>query len=141
MRSIFHSAALLLATCTFGAPVVASISTNYGQYMKGFKNATVQSSIGGHAACISGTIDVVASSQNIHFKTGRLNTQIEVSEFITEALQINSTLAERVVGEPYQLSGTYGIYSQLCFPKSTNTINDTTLHFLIHVRQMSMILL
>ena len=33
---------------------------------------------------------------------------------------------------PHQVSGNYGIYSQLCFPKSTGKISDTTIQFLIH---------
>ena len=132
MRSDIFSAALLSTTCATTAPVVDSTSGNFAKYMKGFKNATVQSSAGGHGTCISGTINVAATSQNVHLHPGPLITQTEVTEFIVEALQINSTLAERVVGEPFQLSGTYGIHSQLCFPESTGTINDTTLHFIIH---------
>lgn len=130
MRSVAVSAALLSATCAIAAPVDST--SGFDKYTNGFKNATVEHSIGGHAICISGTIDVAASSQNVHFNVGPLNTQIEATEFFAEALQINSTLAERVVGKPFNVSGTYGIYSQLCFPKSTGTINDKTIQFLIH---------
>ncbi|KAF2494844.1 hypothetical protein BU16DRAFT_562474 [Lophium mytilinum] len=53
-----------------------------------------------------------------------------ITELFVEAFQINSTLAEHVVGSQNHVSGTYDIYSQLCFPNGT--INATTIQFLIH---------
>jgi pimeloyl-ACP methyl ester carboxylesterase len=49
---------------------------------------------------------------------------------VVEFTQINSTLSKRAIGSKSRTSGTYGIYSQLCFPNGT--INATTIQFLIH---------
>jgi pimeloyl-ACP methyl ester carboxylesterase len=101
-------------------------------YQMGFKNATIQSSVGGQAICISGTVDVTAAAMNIDLKASEPANHIEVTERLVESVQVNSTLGAQVVGGPNPVSGTFGIYSQLCFPASTGTIGATAIQFLIH---------
>lgn len=133
MRPIILLAALVEIIGVFAAPVPnTSGSSDYLQYTKGFNNPTIQSSAGGKAICISGIIDVAASATNAHITLEPPKNQIEVTNFITEGLQINTTTGERYISGANQVSGTYGIYSQLCFPSATGTINTTTIQFLIH---------
>lgn len=68
-------------------------------------------------------MDVTASAKNIHLNTSEPTDQITLSEFAVESFQIYSTLAMLVVGGANNVSGTFGIYSQLCFPNNqTNTV-------------------
>ncbi len=51
---------------------------------------------------------------------------------MSEWLQVNSTFEERIFGGPKQVSGTFGIYSELCFPVSSGSTDDSIVQFLIH---------
>ncbi|KAE9382120.1 catalytic protein [Stipitochalara longipes BDJ] len=96
----------------------------------GFKNPRIESSVGGQAICIVGTVDVTASANNIRVNSQEPANQIVLTEFLVEAVQVNSTLAKQIVVGQNNVSGTYGIYSQLCFPNGM--INASTIQFLIH---------
>lgn len=137
MRSTILPAAMALTTCAFAAPTKGTPTTQPSfanipiGYVAGFRNPSIQSSVGGQAICISGTIDVTASAKNLQINYQEPANSTEVTELLVETFQINSTVSKRLVGsEKNHVSGTYGIYSQLCFPNST--INATTVQFLIH---------
>lgn len=136
MHSVIFSTAMALATCAFATPVArtntqsTSFAENLTGYMKGFKNPRIDSSVGGKAICVSGTIDVTASAVNILINFEGFANSSEVTEFVVEALQANTTLAKRLIGGQNKVNGTYGIYSQLCFPNGT--INSTNVQFLTH---------
>ena len=98
----------------------------------GFKNPSIQSSVGGKAICISGMMDIAASANNVKINLEPPTNRSMATELIRETLQINSTLAKEVVVGQQNISGTYGIYSQLCFPMSTGVIDSTTIQFLVH---------
>ncbi|KAJ9602696.1 hypothetical protein H2200_012890 [Cladophialophora chaetospira] len=139
MRSSIISAAALLATCTSAAPVVertADAQANFpgilASYSAGFKNPTIQSSAGGQAICISGFVDITASANNFLLNTEIPANQSAVTQLVTELMQVNSTKSKSLNGGPNHVSGTYSIYSQLCFPQAAGTIDATTLQFLIH---------
>ncbi|KAI1629492.1 Alpha/Beta hydrolase protein [Exophiala viscosa] len=138
MRSAMSFAAMALAAGAIAAPTstIAKRQLSFVDiptgYLQGFKNPTVQSSAGGQAICISGMVDVTASANNIQIKLPDPTNQTEVSERIAEFLQVNSTLGQQALGGPNPVNGTFGIYSQLCFPAATGTINATTIEFLIH---------
>ena len=139
MRSTIFSATLVPVTCIFAAPVLQANATtqrsfadNPTSYVMGFKNPRIDSSVGGQATCISGTVDVTASANNFHINLEQPANQTMVTELVVEALQVNSTVSQRLVGSQNYVNGTYGIYSQLCFPSVTGTINATTIQFLIH---------
>ena len=133
MTSLIFSAAVLLMTRTLAAPTTpSSFVTIPASFVSGFRNPSVQSSVGGKAICISGFVDVTASAKNVHLNYAEPVNQTEVTELTVETFQVNSTIGKQLVGDETTVSGTYGIYSQLCFPASPGTINTTTLQFLIH---------
>ena len=139
MRWRILLAALMPATVIVAAPVIRTEATplisfadDLTGYMMGFKDPSIQSSVGGQAICISGTVDVTASANNLQINMEQPANQSVVTELLLETLQLNSTVGKRLVGNQNNVSGTYGIYSQLCFPSTTGTINATTIQFLIH---------
>ena len=102
-------------------------------YKSGFENPTITRSVGGHAICIQGIIPVEAAAMNLNLSyTGPAN-QNALSETMLEYLKANSTMASQII-QPglVEVSGTYGIYSQLCFPAASGTFNPNGLQFLIH---------
>lgn len=136
MRSTIISAVIALATGALAAPAArtttaqAAFAENPTAYVKGFKDPTVQSSVGGKAFCISGTVEVKASAENTHINTPEPANQTAVTELLLENFQIDTTLAQRLTGNKTQVSGNFNIYSQLCFPNTG--INTETVQFLIH---------
>ncbi|EME38836.1 hypothetical protein DOTSEDRAFT_92135 [Dothistroma septosporum NZE10] len=80
--------------------------------------------------CIEGIFPVQASADNHLIKLDEPANQTVLTELVVEILQVNSTRAEELDGGINKVSGTYGIYSQMCFPaRATNT---STVQFLIH---------
>jgi hypothetical protein len=77
-------------------------------------------------------MDVTASATNLQIKYAEPANQTALTELILESFQINSTLDAQLLGGQTTINGTYGIYSQLCFPASTGTISATIIQFLIH---------
>ncbi len=74
---------------------------------------------------------MTASAENYIINFPEPANETVVTEFVLEAsLQINGTLAKELVTGTQHISGTYAIYSQLCFPKGPTT--SSTLQFLIH---------
>lgn len=132
MRSITVFVASTLAGLASAAPAASSQWPPYTNLMKGFKNATVRSSLGGHAICIEGTIEVTASATNTKLNLDQPKDQIELTNLVLELTQINSTFVERIVGGPAQVNGTFGIYSQICFPTKTAPTNSSNIQFLVH---------
>lgn len=132
MRFLSFSVLSALVAPIFTASIIRSetLEETLAGYMKGFRNPRLDSSIGGHATCISGTVDVKASAMNLHLKAELPANSSAVTELVLEIFQINSTAAEQYGGPPIEVSGTYGIYSQLCFPNSK--INTTTIQLLTH---------
>jgi hypothetical protein len=98
--------------------------------MKGFRNLRIVTSVGGHATCITGILDVNVSATNQRLNVEMPVNSSVVTELIVEIFQSNSTFAENYGGPPTEVSGTYGIYTQLCFPNGK--IDTTTIQLLIH---------
>lgn len=138
MRSTMIFASMALTASVLAAPTntPAESQTSFADiptgYVTGFKNATIQSSVGGQAFCVSGIVDVTASANNVQIKLQDPVNQIAVTEILVESFQINSTLGQQVIGGQNPVNGTFGIYSQLCFPTASGAINATTIQFLIH---------
>jgi hypothetical protein len=133
MRFLSCSVLSALVAPVFTASVIRSETTleeTLAGYTKGFHNPRIDSSVGGHATCISGTIDVNASAMNLRLKAKLPANSSAVTELVLEIFQINSTAAEQHGGPPTQVSGTFGIYSELCFPNGK--INTTTIQLLTH---------
>ncbi|KAN0102813.1 hypothetical protein V8E51_011126 [Hyaloscypha variabilis] len=132
MRSLTLPATMALAAYVSATPVAAPASNDLAgladhlfSYITGFKNPTIVPSVGGKALCVSGIVDVTASATNHEFLRQASTNWTELTELLLELFQINSTLPATIFGKPTQISGTFGIYSQLCFPQDNLTISDT----------------
>ncbi|KAL9109463.1 MAG: hypothetical protein Q9187_008161 [Circinaria calcarea] len=130
--SFVHSvlAVLLVIAGTFAAPFYNSTFSQ-----EGFDNASVTSSTGGEAVCITGNVRVTASTNaNVNLRIPEPTNQTEVTEGVVQYLQVNNAgLAVLVNGGPSTVSGTYTINAKLCFPNSWSPGNSSkTIQFLIH---------
>ncbi|KIX92260.1 uncharacterized protein Z520_12006 [Fonsecaea multimorphosa CBS 102226] len=124
---------MALATGAYSSPVARStIAGIPSVYLEVFKNPSIQTSIGGHAICISGTVDVTASATNLEINMPPITNQSDLTSFVTNFMTINSTVVKDYIGGPKQISGTWGIYSELCFPIESNGVPNTTVQFLVH---------
>ena len=108
MRSTILFAASTLAACVLAAPKKPTtesppIPTGY---MMGFKNPTTQSSVGGHALCISGIVDVTASAENFKINYEGPANQSALTDFLVQAFQVNSTSAEQLIVGKNIVNGT-----------------------------------
>lgn len=101
-------------------------------YSAGMMNPYITPSSNGSAVCINGWIPVTAStSQNMRLNLTSPANQTVVTEIFVEMLQAGSTLAEMVVLGNANVSGTYNISGQLCYPRATG-INASAVQFLTH---------
>jgi pimeloyl-ACP methyl ester carboxylesterase len=124
---IIFVTAISAVQSTYGAALV----TVPRAYTVGFKNPNIVSSASGAAICIQGTIPVTASATNTKLSYEPPENQTVVTETIFQMLKLNSTLINSVEAGPLKVTGTYDIYSKLCYPKS-GTINAKTVQILIH---------
>lgn len=137
MRSISPSAAIAvaMAASALAAPAPQSnggltdIITSYAQ---GLKNATIRTSEGGHALCIGGYLEISASANNFAINFPEPANKSALTDLLVRSSQYNSTVAEEVISGKSVVTGTWNIYSQLCFPLADGAINTTTVQFLIH---------
>lgn len=95
-------------------------------------------SAGGNSHCITGFIGLTVTTQNLQLNYSESSSQPAVTELIVELLQVNSTLAQRVVTGPRSITGTYKIYSSLCVPaKATADDKIDAVQFLTHADTLS----
>lgn len=101
-------------------------------YSAGMLDPYVTASSNGSAVCINGLIPVTAStSMNKHLNLTTPANQTVVTEIFVEMLQAGSTLMDTVVGSNANISGTYNISAQLCYPRATG-INASSVQILTH---------
>jgi pimeloyl-ACP methyl ester carboxylesterase len=126
----------IAAPTASAAPATASLPSstlgNLQAYTKGFRNVTIRTSAGGHALCVGGTLDVTASAKSLKVDFPENANRTVVTGLFVQSFATNSTIEEDVVTGQGLVSGTWSIYSQLCFPLSTGTINATSVQFLTH---------
>jgi hypothetical protein len=132
MTSTLLAAIAALTTISIASPVTRSTIGIDSKYLQAFKNASVQTSIGGHAICVSGMVDVTPTSMNIDFNLPPITNQSVLTSMITNLLTVNSTFAKDAVVGKKQVSGTFGIYSELCLPLQSQGVPNTTVQFLTH---------
>jgi hypothetical protein len=132
MRSSTIFIAFTLAGFVLAAPTIPSQWPSSTELSKGINNPTTRSSVGGHAICIEGTIDVTASAENTKLNLDQPKNQTELTNLILELTQINSSVVEHIAGGPIQIKETFGIYSQICFPKTTAPADNSKVQFLVH---------
>lgn len=100
-------------------------------YLKGFQNPVIIPSVGGHASCIQGNIQVSASALNTQLNYPIPANQSVVTETIVEFLQVDTTFPSQVLGDKRNVSGTYNINSKLCYPIGSSP-NPNLVQFLTH---------
>lgn len=90
---------------------------------------------GGESHCINSTglITVTVTMQNFKIKYNSAERSISCYRVHPRVLKPSSTLVERLVGGPRQITGTYSIYSSLCLPANPAKARHVkTVHFLTH---------
>lgn len=90
-------------------------------------------SAGGGSRCISGNVNLTVTAQHFRIEYAEPSNQLAATQFIVELLEVNSTLANRVVGTPRPITGRYSIYSSLCLPPDPEIASKVkTVQFLTH---------
>ena len=109
---------------------VVNAASSPGNYSAGFNSSVTVPSTGGGASCITGSVQVAVTSNNIQLSyTGPAN-QLAATETIQEMLQANP---KSILGGVNPITGTYSIYSKLCLPSNpTAAKNVQTVQFLTH---------
>ncbi|KAL8749352.1 MAG: hypothetical protein Q9184_006839 [Pyrenodesmia sp. 2 TL-2023] len=99
-----------------------------------FSNPSYGTSADGKAACIRGHIAVKASASNTKLLLKSPASQAELTQTTVDMAQAGSDYMLRVTsGGPNPVSGTYRIYSQLCWPNNASVASQVkTLQFLSH---------
>ena len=93
-----YSAVMALATCAHSLAVARSaIADIPSEYLQAFTNPSIQTSIGGHAICISGIVNVTASATNVDFNIPPIANQSVLTALITDIMTINSTAVKDLV--------------------------------------------
>lgn len=82
----------------------------------GFSNLVQSYSAGREASCIGGVVQTPVAANNTKILLSAPTTNAAVTEFYVELTQANSKIAATSVGGVNLVSGTYGIYTEVCFP-------------------------
>jgi pimeloyl-ACP methyl ester carboxylesterase len=98
----------------------------------GLRDASISTSTGGKAICISGLIDVTVSATQPVLGISEPANNTELVALVTDVVQPTSNLSQTVVQGMAEVNGTYEIFSQLCFPKAATALNTSSTQFLIH---------
>lgn len=122
--------AWLLKSATLLAVLAASSTSAHLNYP--VSNLSNTASGGGNSNCISGTIRLTVTSQNLRINYEGPRDQLAATEFVVEMLQVNSDLMKRVVLGPTSITGTYAIFSKLCLPGNAGVDVPKTVQFLTH---------
>ncbi|KAF2438587.1 hypothetical protein P171DRAFT_164342 [Karstenula rhodostoma CBS 690.94] len=94
----------------------------------GFDNTTIQTSRGGLAVCVSGTVSVEAStSQNLKFNFELPQNQSQVTNVFLRLLSNPSPFAQELVGGTQSVNGAYEIGATLCTPANNTTPDQVQL--------------
>lgn len=115
---------LSLASLAVAAPGASKPNT------EGFTNPIVQPSRGGsHAICVSGTVAVTASSQNLKLNYPLPANQSQVTNTFVEFVSDGNPHVPQVFGGQQNVSGTYNIGATLCTPATGDV---SSIQFLTH---------
>ena len=126
MQSIYSA----IKVTTFLALICLTISNPIGD-SNGTSNLVQTVSAGKQAKCLQGLVQITVSASNSRILLTAPATNAAVTEFYVELTQANSKLAATAVGGPNLISGTYGIYAELCVPADPAK-QVTTLQVLTH---------
>ena len=124
---------LLAVVSAVAETFTASALSTSNHISDGFINPVIIKSTGGMAQCVVGMVNVPVAATNIKLRyTGPIN-QTAATETILEMLQTNSKLANATNGGPSNITGSFQIYSKLCYPLNITDLQSVqTLQFLTH---------
>lgn len=91
----------------------------------GFTNATISYSVGKKAACITGFLPINVTANNINLLTTGPSNNFETTELFIKYTQTNSTIVSDFTGNTIFVTGTYNIFSKLCFPAVSTNLNSS----------------
>lgn len=99
-----------------------------------FSNPSYGTSADGKAACVRGKLNITASASNIKLLLKSPASQAELTQTTVDMARAGSDYMTRVTsGGPNPVSGTFQIYSQLCFPNNASLASRVkTLQLLSH---------
>lgn len=102
-------------------------------WTSGFTSPVTFASAGTNATCVAGIVKVTVTSNNIKLPFTEPVDQLSATELIVEMLQANPTTAHSTNSAVSPITGTYSIYSQLCFPADHSQAKKVqTIQFLTH---------
>jgi pimeloyl-ACP methyl ester carboxylesterase len=122
---------LTLASNVTATPTFGLLPGTIFDKFPGFEDAIILTSQGGHAKCVRGNLNIQASSSNVKLNYNGPSSQLALTELVLEYLQASSPLSASVVGAKTQVSGSYKINSQICWP-SSGSLNASAIQFLTH---------
>ena len=96
-------------------------------------NAQIISSAGGNAICVTGIVPVAVSATNTKILYSGPPNNMAATELFVQITQVHSTIETTTNGGPTVVSGTYNIFSKLCFPANATLASQVqTVQFLTH---------
>lgn len=96
----------------------------------GFTSPVLSRSRGGYAECVSGTVSVSASAQNLKISYDLPTNQTLITNLFVELVTDGSPVPASFIKGTQNISGTYDFGASLCLP-ANGTVSDTV-HFLTH---------
>ena len=97
----------------------------------GFTKPSIARSNGGGATCVTGNVSVTVAAMNTILLISPPENAFATTELSIKMLEPNGTIMQTAVGSTTQVTGTYQIFSKLCFPL-TGTASSSTVQFLTH---------
>lgn len=134
--------ASLLGT-TLAAPVVPATNNlvkavntrNNVPDNSGFLNPNIISSYGGNAVCVQGIVPIETSAMTLKLNVSADMNELELTQLVLSESYANTTTFEQIVGSMprYQnVSGTFNISAQICFPAQGQQTDNNTIQILTH---------
>lgn len=98
-----------------------------------FANASIVQSTGGKASCITGFITVAVTATNTKLLYSGPADELVATQTIVELLRLSPTIYNTTNGGDREITGTFKIFSKLCFPTDPSIAKDVqTVQFLTH---------
>jgi hypothetical protein len=117
---------LIALSCVTGTPTEPTYVAN------GFKHSKSSNSAGKNATCVSGLVPVNISAVNTKLLLAEPDNQYNVTQFIQDFAQANTTIISTANGGSNAISGTYDISATLCWPAGSAIESVHTLQVLVH---------
>lgn len=119
---------LTLTTLAAATPFPRGLASTTDANMTNFQQQTVDSSLGGHATCVSGFVQVMASATNFKYNVNMPANQSDATQVFVDA--VTGSTGTQFVSGTQDVSGTYDIGVTLCMP--VNGTSSNTVQLLSH---------